>query len=103
MPTMAACLLLQELTREEANAIAPAALVVLPVGATEQHGPHLPVGTDTFAVEHLARAAAAEAARDIPIVVAPTFPFGSSPNHLPLGGTMSLGTETYYRAVSDLA
>jgi creatinine amidohydrolase len=91
------------MTREEANAIANEALIVLPVGATEQHGPHLPVGTDAFAVEHLARAAADKAAREIPIVVAPTLPFGSSPNHLPFGGTMSLGTETYYRVVLELA
>ncbi len=44
-------LLLQELTREAARAIAPTALLVFPVGAPGQHGPHLPVGTDHFAVE----------------------------------------------------
>ena len=48
-------LLLEELTREELRAIAPDALAILPVGATEQHGPHLPVGTDRFTVEHIAR------------------------------------------------
>ncbi len=95
-------LLLQELTREEARAVAPESLVLFPVGATEQHGPHLPVGTDFFTVEHIARAAAVEAAAQIPIVVAPTLPFGSSAHHLPFGGTMSVGTETYYRAVYDL-
>ena len=100
---MAARLLLQELTRAEARAAAAETLVVFPVGATEQHGPHLPVFTDTFAVEHVARAAASAAAGDIPVVVAPTLPFGSSYHHLPFGGTMSLSTETYYRAVYDLA
>jgi creatinine amidohydrolase len=94
--------LLQELTRDEARALAPDALLVLPVGATEQHGPHLPVGVDTFAVEHIARAAANEAARHIPVVVAPTLPFGSSHHHLPFGGTLSLSTETYYRVLLDL-
>lgn len=94
--------LLQELTREEARALAPRALAVLPVGATEQHGPHLPVGTDHFAVEWIARAAAARAAAEISVVVAPTLPFGSSHHHLPFGGTMSLGTETYYRVLRDL-
>jgi creatinine amidohydrolase len=73
------------------------------VGATEQHGPHLPVGTDFLTVEHVARAAAVEAAALIPVLVAPTLPFGSSNHHLPFGGTMSLGTETYYRAIYDLA
>jgi creatinine amidohydrolase len=96
--------LLQEMTREDARAIAPTAIALLPTGATEQHGPHLPTGTDTFAVEQIARhAAEAAAAQQIPVVVTPTLPFGSSHHHLPFGGTMSIGTETYYRLVSDLA
>jgi len=95
-------LLLQELTRGEIRAIAATTMVVLPVGAVEQHGPHLPTGTDFFVVEHLARMATTEAARDVPVVVAPTLPFGSSHHHLPFGGTLSLGTELYYRVVYDL-
>jgi creatinine amidohydrolase len=96
-------LLLEELTREEARALAPDALVVLPVGAVEQHGPHLPVGTDYFAVEHIARAAAAALEGRVPVLVAPALPFGSSHHHLPFGGTLSLSTETYYRVLRDLA
>jgi creatinine amidohydrolase len=95
--------LFNQLTRVEAGELARDGMIVLPVGATEQHGPHLPVGTDSFAVEHIARRAAAAASSQIPIVVAPTLPFGSSAHHLPFGGTMSLGTETYYRVLSDLA
>ena len=94
--------LLHELTREEATALAPDAVALFPVGATEQHGPHLPVGTDSLAVEHVAREAAAIAGDRVPVVVAPTLPFGSSHHHLPFGGTMSIGTETYYRVVFDL-
>ncbi|MGQ0551342.1 MAG: creatininase family protein [Armatimonadota bacterium] len=100
---MSTRLLLQELTREEARTAAPEALAVFPVGATEQHGPHLPVYTDSFTVEHIARAAAAEAATQIPVLVTPTMPFGSSHHHLPFGGTMSLDTETYFRVIYDLA
>jgi creatinine amidohydrolase len=96
-------LLLEELTREEARTLAPEALLILPVGAVEQHGPHLPVGTDYFAVTHIARAAAAALAGRVPALVAPTLPFGSSQHHLPFGGTLSLSTETYYRALRDLA
>jgi creatinine amidohydrolase len=99
---MASRLLLQELTREEARTIGGETLAVFPVGATEQHGPHLPVGTDTFTVEHIARAAVAQIASEVPVVVVPTMPFGSSHHHLPFGGTMSLSTETYYRAIYDL-
>ncbi len=95
-------LLLEELTRDEARRVAPDTLLVLPVGATEQHGPHLPVGVDAFAVTHVARTAATEAAKQIPVLVAPTLPFGSSHHHLPFGGTMSLSTETYYRVLHDL-
>jgi creatinine amidohydrolase len=95
-------LLLEELTRDEARAAASDALLVLPVGATEQHGPHLPIGVDTYAVTHIARAAAAEIAGQLPVLVAPTLPFGSSHHHLPFGGTLSLGTETYYRVLADL-
>ena len=96
-------LLLEELTREQARELAPEALVVLPVGAVEQHGPHLPVGTDYFAVEHIARAAGAALAGRVPVLVAPALPFGCSQHHLAFGGTLSLSTETYYRALRDLA
>lgn len=94
--------LFQELTRTEAKNLGPEAVLLFPVGATEQHGPHLPVGTDHFAVEHIARAAAKVASAQIPVVVAPTLPFGSSHHHIPFGGTMSLSTETYYRTVLEL-
>ena len=95
-------LLFSELTREDLARIAPQGVVVFPTGATEQHGPHLPVGTDAIAVAQIARAAAAAVAGHVPVAVAPTLPFGSSHHHLPFGGTMSLSTETYYAAVRDL-
>lgn len=95
--------LFQEWTREECSTKSPNTLVVMPVGATEQHGPHLPVGTDHFAVEYISRHAAVTAAKNIPIVVAPTLPFGSSHHHIPFGGTMSLNTDTYYRVLYELA
>ena len=49
--------LFAELNREQLRALAPDALIVLPLGATEQHGPHLPTGTDYFTVESLSREA----------------------------------------------
>ncbi len=94
--------LLHELTREELRTLAPSALAVIPIGATEQHGPHLPVGTDFLCAEYIARNAAARVQSEIPIVVTPTLPFGSSAHHLPFGGTMSLPTELYYRVLMEL-
>ena len=94
-------------TRDFAEArtwgLAAQTVAVLPVAAVEQHGPHLPVGTDYLTVEHLAREAAGIAADQISVVVAPTLPFGSSHHHIPFGGTMSLSTEGYYRIVTELA
>jgi creatinine amidohydrolase len=95
-------LLFAEMTREQLRAIAAETTVVLPLGATEQHGPHLPAGTDFFTVDQLARAAAEQAAAEIAITVAPAIPFGSSDHHLIFGATLSLRTETYYRVLTDL-
>ena len=94
--------LLHEITREEAAVRAANALVVLPVGATEQHGPHRPLGTDVLIVEHITREAAREARPALDVLVAPTLHVGSSHHHLPFGGTISLSTERYYGALSDM-
>jgi len=95
-------LLFAEMTREELRTIAADTLVVLPLGATEQHGPHLPAGTDFLTINHLAREAAAQASAGISVIVAPPLPYGSSDHHLIFGATLSLGTETYYRVLTDL-
>ncbi len=95
-------LLLADQTRAMAREAVAETLLVWPMGAIEQHGPHLPVGTDTFTIEHVTRLAAAQAARQIPVTVAPTLPFGSSHHHLPFGGTMSLDSEAYYRMMTAL-
>lgn len=90
-----------EMNREELRAAADA-LIVLPIGATEQHGPHLATGTDFFTVGAIADGSARIASAEIPVIVAPTLPFGSSDHHLLFGGTLSLGTETYYRVLREL-
>jgi creatinine amidohydrolase len=91
-----------EMNRAELRAAAPGGLAVLPIGATEQHGPHLATGMDFLTVERIAAEAAARAAVDVSIVVAPVLPFGSSHHHFPFGATLSLQTETYYRVLMDL-
>ena len=51
-------LLMAEMTRERLREMAPGCLLVWPVGSTEQHGPHLPVGTDAMGAEWVALEAA---------------------------------------------
>ena len=64
-------------------------LLVLPIGSTEQHGPHLPLGTDTCVARALAERLAA--ARD-DVIVAPALPYGASGEHASFAGTLSIGT-----------
>ena len=81
---------------------AAGAVLVLPVGAIEQHGPHLPVWTDTLITTHLAEQAAETLGGTPDVLVAPTLSFGSSDHHLPFGGTLSLRTSTLMDALFDL-
>jgi creatinine amidohydrolase len=82
---------LAALTSPEAEAAAAAgALLAVPVGATEQHGPHLPLSTDT----DLAAALCARLAEARPLVlVAPSLGYGASGEHEGFAGTLSVGTE----------
>lgn len=71
--------------------IGPVALV--PVGSTEQHGPHLPFCTDALIAERAARAAASTLAEQGfgPVVVVPVLAFGASGEHQAFPGTVSIG------------
>ncbi|MER7002886.1 creatininase family protein [Dactylosporangium sp. NPDC000555] len=91
--------------RETLRQHLPSALVVLPVGAVEQHGPHLPTGTDAFIVEATVEAAVRQAAPSAPrdLVLVPTLRFGASDHHFPFGATLSLTVETLTQVLIDLA
>ncbi|MFB6160374.1 MAG: creatininase family protein [Haloferacaceae archaeon] len=71
---------------------ADADLAVLPVGSTEQHGPHAPLGTDAFHAEDVATAGATR--YDAPVVVAPTVPVGVSAEHRSFDGTLWVSPDT---------
>ena len=75
-------------------------VVVLPLGAIEQHGPHMAVSTDTDIVTMVAMGAE-EKLRE-KILVCPTLPFGSSHHHLSFGGTMSISPELYTQVIVGL-
>ncbi len=91
-----------EATREELKELLPEAVVVLPVGATEQHGPHLATGMDALAAERLAEAGAERARRPATVVLAPALAYGASDHHLPFGGTLSLSAATLAHLLGDL-
>ncbi len=74
-------------------------LLAVPLGATEQHGPHLPLGTDT----EIAVALADHLAASRPdIVVAPALAYGSSGEHAMFSGTLSIGQEALQLVVTEL-
>jgi mycofactocin precursor peptide peptidase len=73
--------------------------LLIPLGATEQHGPHLPLCTDTL----IASAVAEGAARHRPdLMVAPALPYGASGEHAGFPGTLSLGLKALEAALVEL-
>ncbi|MCV7315368.1 mycofactocin biosynthesis peptidyl-dipeptidase MftE [Mycolicibacillus parakoreensis] len=69
------------------------AAVLVPVGSTEQHGPHLPLDTDTRIATAVAGEAAARLAPQGHWMLAPALGYGASGEHQGFAGTISLGTE----------
>ena len=88
---------LADLTWPDAELVAADAMLAVPMGSTEQRGPHLPLSTDT----DIAVAIAGLLARPT-VVVAPTLPFGSSGEHEEFAATVSIGQEAVELAVVEL-
>ena len=65
-------------------------LLILPLGSTEQHGPHLPLDTDTVIASHLATALHGHFPQ---AGLAPAMPYGASGEHRGFPGTLSIGTD----------
>ncbi len=78
------------------------AVVILPIASIEQHGPHLPVMTDTRLGQEIAHRAARKAYDTRPVVVTPVVWSGLSEHHMPFGGTLILSHDTFRRVVRDL-
>ena len=77
-------------------------VVVVPVGSTEQHGPHLPLDTDTRIASAVARAAVDRLAADT-YRVAPAVAYGASGEHESFPGTISIGSEALERLLVEYA
>lgn len=79
------------------------ALIVLPIGAVEQHGPHLPVYTDTLIGEGLLTQTFEHFTADDNIWLLPPVPYGKSTEHLGMAGTITLSASTLQAVVMDIA
>jgi creatinine amidohydrolase len=88
--------------QEAAGLDAERTVAVIPVAALEQHGPHLPLDTDTFLVTSVVEAAAQLAGTRGPVLVPPTIFAGSSEHHMAFAGTISLRPETLAAVVRDV-
>ena len=78
------------------------ALVIIPVGAIEQHGAHLPVGVDAMIGEAACDGLHTRLPADAPVWFGPTLTFGKSNEHTGFPGTISLSARTLRRHVRAL-
>ncbi|MEO3385046.1 creatininase family protein [Mesorhizobium sp. CAU 1741] len=78
-------------------------IAVLPVGAIEQHGPHLPVSVDRDLAEAVLERSLEHLPADLPVLAMPGFAYGKSNEHGAIPGTISLSAETMLRLLADIA
>lgn len=78
-------------------------VVVLPLGAVEQHGLHMPLGTDTMLAAAVAEGAARRLAGTVPVLLLPPPWYGYSPHHMSFPGTVTLSSATFMAMVKDIA
>ncbi len=79
------------------------AVAVLPLGATEQHGPHLPLSVDSDLLEGILAETGQHLASDFPAYLLPLQAVGYSPEHQGFAGTLSLRPETVIQLWTDIA
>lgn len=78
--------------------------VLIPVGATEEHGPHLPLGTDTMEGREICRRTAVRLEEmGCPVMIAPPVPFGTSSFHMGFAGTITISSATLVALLREIA
>lgn len=96
---------LTELSWVEIDALdKESSIILLPLSPIEEHGPHLPVGTDIFGAQDIAATAAAIACREnrkLQVILAPVIPLGCAPITADFPGTISLRGETLRNLLVD--
>ncbi len=93
----------RDFARAQANGTLAQTIAVLPVAATEQHGPHLPLSVDTNLVDGVIAASLPHLGADVPVLFLPTQAVGLSPEHAAFPGTLTLKAETTIRLWTDIA
>lgn len=88
-------------TREFAAAQSKFDVALIPVGATEQHGPNLAMGVDWRIAAAIAHRVAGELSPTV--VVSPPLPFGLSAHHMAFPGTLSIGPDAFRAVLTDIA
>lgn len=86
--------------RDAEAALRRARVALIPVGATEQHGPHMTLDTDTAIAEAFTRRIAGALGEDA--IIGPTLSMGMSEHHLAFAGTMNLRAQTLMSLVHDV-
>ena len=92
----------REFALAQRSGLAAQTVAILPVGAVEQHGPHLPLKVDTALVEGVVDAALPLMAADVPVLVLPTQAIGLSLEHQDYAGTLSLSPATLLAVWTEL-
>jgi creatinine amidohydrolase len=96
-------LLEEESWRDVASLLQRRPVVIVPTGSVEQHGPHLPLGTDAILTAAIAgRVADVATAEGTPVVVTPTVWTGFSPHHMRFAGTISLDLSAFEQVVTQV-
>ena len=78
------------------------AVVILPIASIEQHGPHLPIYTDTIIVQEVLNRTLVLLPDDFPVWILPLLPYGKSNEHAGFAGTVTLTSETLIQVLKEI-
>ncbi len=85
-----------------AEALGNDATVLVPIGAVEQHGPHLPLSVDWIIADEVAKAVIDRVGGELPVWMVPTLPFSKSNEHAWSAGTIWLSQSTMMQMLDDI-
>jgi creatinine amidohydrolase len=92
----------RDFSRRQSEGTLAQTIAVLPLGATEQHGPHLPLSVDTVLANGVVASAVQHLGDAVPALFLPTQAVGFSPEHAAFAGTLTLKSETLLRLWTDI-